>query len=217
MERFTPKWQGKPWLDDIHALHVYLLPTPGVDDALLSLVHACRPILLEHRIDPLAGPGKGDAGTLHITVDMDASMPSAQASPEDIRLLTEALHTELNDTAPFDLELGPPIGNVAGAVLDVWPEDEFLAVQRRVRTAIRKTRGQSALQHNGGRGHMTIGSAYAARSSDELNTRLRDLTPRRATMRVHTVFLLDVWHAIAPDTGGWRIDWRPVAEIPLVP
>ncbi|MFJ9379275.1 2'-5' RNA ligase family protein [Streptomyces sp. NPDC101455] len=199
----------------MRTLHVYLLPTAGVDDALLSLVHACRPILLEHPIDPLAGPEEGDAGTLHITVEMDASLPSEQASPKDIKLLTEALHTELRDTTPFDLELGPPIGNGTGAILDVWPEGKFVDLQTRVRTAIRTTRGESAIQHNGGRAHMTIGSAYAARSSDPLTARLRALTPRRATMHVRTVFLLDVWHAIAPDTGGWRINWYPVAEIPL--
>lgn len=172
-------------------------------------------MLLEYPIDPLMGPEPTDPGTLHVTVEMDASAPSDQVGREGVRLLVEELHKELADVAPFSLELGPPIGNVAGAVLDLWPEDDSIAVQQRVRSAIATARGASTLQHNGGRGHMTISSAYGTRSSDRLNSQLRALTPRRATMQVRSVALLDVWHGIASDTGGWRIGWSPVAEIPL--
>jgi len=44
---------------------------------------------------------------------------------------------------------------------------------------------------------------------------LRAIIPRRAPLRIDTVHLLNVRFAIAPDTGGWRLSWEPIAEIPL--
>ncbi|WP_159402067.1 MULTISPECIES: hypothetical protein [Streptomyces] len=41
------------------------------------------------------------------------------------------------------------------------------------------------------------------------------ITPRRAPMRVDAIHLLSVRYDIAPDTGGWRMSWAPVAEVPL--
>ncbi|MGX9225100.1 hypothetical protein ACWV95_00215 [Streptomyces albus] len=37
MEKFVPRFQGRPWADGLRVLHVYVLPRPGVDDGLLSL------------------------------------------------------------------------------------------------------------------------------------------------------------------------------------
>ncbi len=51
--------------------------------------------------------------------------------------------------------------------------------------------------------------------SNPLNSRLRAITPRRAPLRVDILHLLNVRFAIAPDTGGWRLRWEPLAEIPL--
>lgn len=37
VEKFVPRFQGRPWADGLRVLHVYVLPRPGVDDGLLSL------------------------------------------------------------------------------------------------------------------------------------------------------------------------------------
>jgi len=39
MERFTPQFQGKPWVDGMEIIHAYVLPRPGVDDELLALAY----------------------------------------------------------------------------------------------------------------------------------------------------------------------------------
>lgn len=70
--------------------------------------------------------------------------------------------------------------SLAGAVLDVWPDTQAVALQQRVRTAIRAARGDGALLHDGGRLHMSLGYSYAAANSDPLNSRLRSITPLRA-------------------------------------
>ncbi|MFC9856263.1 MULTISPECIES: 2'-5' RNA ligase family protein [unclassified Streptomyces] len=197
-------------------IHAYLLPRPGVDDELMALAHACRPVLLNHPIDPAASSQTGDPGTLHITLDMIADAPSARISHGERQDMIGALHEELAGIAPFDTEVGPPISTVAGAVLDVWPEDEAVALQNRVRSTIRRTRGDRALQHSSGRLHMSLGYSYGPGDSDVLNSQLRNgIRPRRAPMHVDTVHLLNVRYDIAVDTGGWRMAWESLAEIPL--
>lgn len=215
MELFTPHFQGKPWVDGMEVIHAYLLPRVGIDDELLALAHAFRPALLDYPIDPAYPAQAGDPGELHVTIEMVADAPTAEISREEQQALVNALHKELADVAPFDTEVGPPIGNIAGAVLDVWPDDQAVVLQERVRAAIRTTRGDAALQHVGGRLHMSLGYSYDAANSDPLNSQLRAITPRRAPLRVDTVHLLNVHFAIAPDTGGWRMTWEPLAEIPL--
>lgn len=98
----------------------------------------------------------------------------------------------------------------------MWPDEEAVALQERVRSAIRSTRGETALQHQTGRPHMSLGYAYDSADSDALNSTLRNnIIPRRASLRVDAVHLLDVRYDIAPDTGGWRMTWESLAEIPL--
>ena len=90
-----------------------------------------------------------------------------------------------------------------------------MTLQGRTRAAIRATRGDAALQHNGGRIHCSLGYSYDSASSDRLNSALRAPTPRRAPLYVDTLHLLNVRFEIAQDTGGWRLSWEPIAEIPL--
>ncbi|WP_437054889.1 2'-5' RNA ligase family protein [Streptomyces sp. enrichment culture] len=216
MEPFVPKFQGRPWVSGMRVLHVYVLPRPGVDDNLLNLVETCRPILDNYPIDPQCGGEPNDAGLLHLTVEMLADAPSAEYDEEALADVVEALRSELADVSAFTTEVGPPIGNVAGAVLDVWPEADTVALIKRVRSAIRKSRGETVLQHSGGRPHISLGYSYDAASSDPLNSELRNkVTPRRATLVVDRVHLLDVAFTFDEGLGGWRMAWEPVAEIPL--
>ncbi|MFJ2744817.1 2'-5' RNA ligase family protein [Streptomyces sp. NPDC087440] len=216
MEPFVPKFRGRPWESGMGALHVYVLPRPGVDAELLRLVQACRPILAGYPIDPQYGSGPSDAGLLHLTGEMLADVPSADYDEAAREEIVAALHAELADMPPFMTQVGPPIGNASGAVLDVWPEEDVGAVIERVRGAIRATRGEDALQHSGGRPHISLGYSHARASSDPLNGELRNaVLPRRATLAVDRVHLLDVTWAFDDGLGGWRMAWDPVAEIPL--
>ncbi|MGV9884808.1 hypothetical protein [Streptomyces sp. NPDC003006] len=215
MEPFVPQFQGRQWVDGLRALHVYVLPRPGVDDDLLAMAKACGPLLAGHPVDPQYG-GDGDAGLLHLTGEMLADAPSGEYDQAARADLADALHAELADLAPFTTEAGPPLATVAGAVLDVWPDDEVLTVIERIRAAIRKTRGEAALQHSGGRPHISLGYSYRVASSDPLSSALRNkITPRRASLHVDRVHLLDVKWALDDDLGGWRMTWEPVAVIPL--
>lgn len=216
MEKFVPRFQGRPWPSGTSVLHVYVLPCPGVDDELLSLARACVPLMEEYPVDPqLSGTGD-DAGLLHLTVEMLADVPADEYDQSALQQLVEALGEELAVVAPFTTEVGPPMANIAGAVLDVWPEADAEVVREATRTAIRKARGEAALQHSGGRLHISLGYADGTGSSDRLNSRLRnEVTPRRAPLLVDRVHLLAVTWTEDEGSGGWRMSWDSVAEIPL--
>jgi hypothetical protein len=216
VEPFVPKFQGRPWTSGMRALHVYVLPRPGADDELLSIAQVCRPILLGYPIDPQYGSEPDDAGLLHLTGEMLADAPSAEYDEAARADVVDALTAELADVPAITTEVGPPIGNVAGVVLDVWPEADMVALIERIRKAIRKTRGDRALQHSGGRPHISLGYSYSSTSSDPLNSELRNkVVPRRATLFVDRVHLLDVAWTLDEELGGWRMTWEPVAEIPV--
>ncbi|MEJ8652802.1 hypothetical protein WKI65_33250 [Streptomyces sp. MS1.AVA.3] len=216
MEPFVPKFQGRPWVSGVRALHVYVLPRPGVDDDLLAMAQVCRPILAGYPIDPQCGSEPDDAGLLHLTGEMLADAPAAEYDEAARAELANSLSAELSYVAAFTTEVGPPIGNIAGVVLDVWPDEDAVALIERIRAAIRKTRGDVALQHSGGRPHISLGYSWGSASSDPLNSELRNMViPRRATLFVDRVHLLDVAWTLDEELGGWRMTWEPVAEIPL--
>ncbi|MEU4174709.1 hypothetical protein [Streptomyces sp. NPDC026589] len=205
-------------MSGMRVLHIYVLPRPGVDDELLGLAEACRPVLEGYPIDPQCGMDPSDTGVLHLTCEMLADAPSAGYDETALTEVADALRAELADMPAFTTEVGPPIGNIAGVVLDVWPEADTVALIDRIRSAIRKTRGDAALQHSGGRPHISLGNSYGTVSSDPLNSELRNkVVPRRASLLVDRVHLLDVAWTFDEGLDGWRMTWEPVAEIPLCP
>ncbi|MEU2573597.1 hypothetical protein ACIP3B_24660 [Streptomyces anulatus] len=58
--------------------------------------------------------------------------------------------------------------------------------------------------------------SYGTASSDPLSSELRNkVVPRRASLLVDRVHLLDVAWTFDEGLDGWRMTWEPVAEIPL--
>ncbi|MFD6115157.1 2'-5' RNA ligase family protein [Streptomyces yangpuensis] len=172
--------------------------------------------MADYPIDPQYSGSEGDTGLLHMTLEMLADARSAAYDRSALGQVVDALTTELAGVEPFTTQVGHPFSNIAGVEVDVWPDAEAIALTERVRAAIRKTRGEGALQHSGGRPHLSLGYSYGDTSSDGLNGPLRnEITPRQVPLRVDRVHLLDVTWAFAADIGGWRMSWEPVAEIPL--
>ncbi|MFG2836403.1 hypothetical protein ACGFYE_15575 [Streptomyces zaomyceticus] len=197
-------------------LHVYVLPRPGVDDGVLSLARSCVPLAEGYPVGPQISATGDDAGLLHGTLEMLADAPATAYDETARQQLVEALGAKLAGIAPFTTEVGPPLANIAGVVLDLWPEAEFEKVREATRTAIREVRGEAALQHQGGRGHFSVLYADGTGSSDQLNSRLRnEITPRRAPLYVDRVHLVSVTWTEDEASGGWRMSMESVAEIPL--
>ncbi|MFJ4745445.1 2'-5' RNA ligase family protein [Streptomyces sp. NPDC088775] len=218
MRQFVPKFQGRPWVSGEQVLHVYVCPRAGVDDELLRLVGRATEVMAPYPIDPQAPHCPADPGWLHLTVEMVADAPSAAISGADRAGLVKALADGLADFDMFETEVGPPIANVAGAVLDVWPDRQAVALQDRVRSVLRAVRGDRAVTPSADRPHLSLGYACAAADSDPLNSVLRTtITPRRAPLLVDRVHVVDVTWAYEsmPGGDGWQMSWTPVAEIPL--
>ncbi|MFE1405479.1 2'-5' RNA ligase family protein [Streptomyces sp. NPDC058770] len=219
MKSFLPRFRGQPWVSGERVLHVYVCPQAGVDDELLRLVHGATEAMAPYPIDPQAPDCPADPGWLHLTVEMIADVPAAAINGRERADLVAALTDGLADFDAFETEVGPPIANIAGAVLDVWPQDRAVALQNRVRDVIRAVRGEGAVMPSSDRPHLSLGYAYAEADSDPLNSVLRTrVTPRRAPLAVDRIHVLDVkWLRTVMPTGveGWRMSWDTVAVVPL--
>ncbi|MFG2684335.1 2'-5' RNA ligase family protein [Streptomyces sp. NPDC048392] len=155
---------------------------------------------------------------LHITIAMDTSVPADQIGQEETDAFVSTLRQHLADAPTFRVMCGPPIANRAGAVLDVFPNDELDDLQALVNKSLLDARGPSAVLYEPGRPHASLGYSYDAADSDPLQSALRAITPRHAAWTVSRVHVLDVvWHLHQHDGGGemWRMSWTSVADIPL--
>ncbi|MFF4814548.1 hypothetical protein ACFY2K_08160 [Kitasatospora sp. NPDC001309] len=212
MEKFVPKFQGAPWPDGAHVLHVYAVPNLQADLPLARLVNECRSAMNPYPITPI-----GD-DTLHCTIEMVADTTADKITPEERDDLVAALHTHLAFTGPLEVTAGSPIANRAGAFLDLSPDERLVDLREQVRDAIREVRGPGALLHDGGRHHISLGYAWAEASSDALQTALRRISPSHVTVRFSALHLLDVKFQQVPRPGdelAWELTWEPVATIPL--
>ncbi|MGK4581760.1 2'-5' RNA ligase family protein [Kitasatospora sp. HPMI-4] len=210
MQKFVPSFQGAPWPDGARVLHVYARPNRS-EPALARLLAACTEAMAPY-------PITAQAELLHCTIEMVADTTSDTITGPDRTALTAALNRHLAGTAPLQLTAGSPIANRAGALLDLHPDDELLALRERVREAIRETRGPGALLHHGGRPHITLGYAWDHSDSDSLQSALRRICPSHVPLTISAVELLDVTWSQQPRPGGqsgWTMSWTPVATIPL--
>ncbi|MFI1314561.1 2'-5' RNA ligase family protein [Streptomyces albidoflavus] len=214
MDRFVPQFQGQDWVDGMRVLHVYALPREDVDRDLLALTQQIRPHMQGYPIDPVTS--ETGFAELHLTLEMIADAPATDIPETERAELVAALAREVAPLPPISTQVGPPLGNVAGVVLDVDPDEEVVVLQDRVRAAVRSARGEAALRHSGGRPHLQAGYSFGTTSSDPLNGVLRnEVATRRAPLEIDRVHLLDVRWGLAGDTGGWRMSWTPVAEVRL--
>ncbi|MCX4666466.1 2'-5' RNA ligase family protein [Streptomyces sp. NBC_01381] len=212
MKKWTPSFQSRQWRDGMRVRHVYALPESNTDTELLALVEACRSSMASYPIDLQRDD------LLHITIAMDTSVPADQMSQQDTVVFVAALRKELAGIPAFRVMCGPPIANKAGAVLDVFPNDELDGLQGLVWKALLDARGPSAVLYETGRPHASIGYSYDAADSDPLQSTLRAITPRHAAWTVSRVHVLDVayHHNKLPDgRSAWQMSWERVAEIGL--
>ncbi len=215
MKKFVPHFQGAPWPDGARVLHVYALPAPdalGAGAKLANLVGACREAMTPHPITAL------EDGLLHCTIEMVADTTAERIGPAERAELAGALRDHLTGSAPLTVRAGSPITSRAGAFLDLGPDEGLVDLRERVRDAVRAVRGADALQHDGGRAHMSLGYAWAEGDSDPLQGALRRISPSHADFHVGSLHLLEVGFRTVPrgaGATGWEISWEPVAQIAL--
>lgn len=106
MKRFTPSFRGRPWKGD-RVLHVYALPDPDVDAALLALAGACHTAMAPYPIRALGND------QLHLTVEMVTDTTADAIGESEREVLVEALREKLAAAEPVHTEIGHPYSNRA--------------------------------------------------------------------------------------------------------
>lgn len=210
MKKFVPRWQEAPWPDGLRALHVYACPDLEVDHQLARLVRQCHEAMRDYPITPLDTH-------LHATIEMVADTSSDRITDRERCALAGALRSHLANAAPIEVRAGSPITNVAGAVLDLSPDEQLVDLTDRVRTALVQARGSEVVRHNGGRHHISLGYAWAEADSDTLQSTLRRISPSHAPFHITKLHLLDVQWRQQPrgDDHAWEISWDHLDTLPL--
>jgi hypothetical protein len=205
MRPFTFSRAGRPWPPGLTLLHAYVVADTARDRELAALVAGCRAATGD---EPLAHVG--DAW-LHITL-CQVTMPAHEVPASDRAALAGRIGQQLAATAPFTITVGDPFCVPTGVVLGIAGGGDRLAeVRSRVSAAAGAVLGPAAVGGTDGILHMTESYAWGQAEDDRIQARVDAVRPRRATMRVDAVQLVDV----AVDQQAKTITWAPVAVIAL--
>ncbi|MFJ9712138.1 hypothetical protein [Streptomyces sp. NPDC101234] len=139
-------------------------------------IAACRAAMQEYPIWCLPDD------LVHITIEMNAAAPSEQISADQRARLVAALQARLTGFAPFTVLCGSPLANRSGAILDTHPDQRLAALRNLARAALWEVHDSPAVAHEGGRGHASLGYAYARADSDPLQSALRRISPSHAPL-----------------------------------
>ena len=199
------------WAAGETRLHVYVLPNLSVNLQLRELVHRIRSVIASY---PALSPVPDE--WLHATVQAITGAPADGVSLHQRTEMVAALRRQVAGMAPFEVTAGAPIADQAGVLLDLdqdMPGEPFDMLSSGVRAAIGEIFGESALQHDPGPPHVTLGYASGPEDSGVVQAMLRrQVRPGRAPMRVDAVYLVDVIQDAALSQYRWR---TPIAVIPL--
>lgn len=183
-----------PWERNDGSLHLYALPDDAVADRLSEA---------QGRLDGLPNLPLMPRPWLHFTVQRLAQFDDIGQA--ELSRLCAALGRELDDLAPFDLDLGSPqVHEVAVEVL-ASPSPGWDALVDAVRRAVVDTFGD-AMPERPYAPHVSLAYATGEVDDETLRSRLAD-TPAVGRLRVDSVGLMSV--TVRPEVGTF--DWVELA------
>ncbi|QKW23908.1 hypothetical protein HUT16_36690 [Kitasatospora sp. NA04385] len=215
MRRFDPVFGTVAWPEGLRVLQVYALPDVGAEPALGALVDGVRAAVSGAPVVPIADD------RLHVTLDMVTDAPARDVPEPERAALAGALRAALAGTAEIGLLAGSAVATPRGVLIDLHPDGELAALQRRVRAAIHSVRGPGSTGYRLGVLHLSAGYAAADTDTDPLTVLLHRVRPGHAPLTLRQVALVEVfWRPAATPTGGavgWTIDWTVLERFPLAP
>ncbi|MGA5822592.1 2'-5' RNA ligase family protein [Kitasatospora sp. NPDC094028] len=213
MKPFHPTFGRTPWPDGLRVLQVYALPDLPAGSALSALLAGLREALAGFPVVPVPDD------RAHITLDMVTSGPADAVGEAERRELADRLRAVVAGTGPVRLQAGSPIAYRTGVRLDLHPDHELAALQRRVRTAVHQVLGPDSTAYPLGVLHTTAAYAAAETDTDELAQTVHRVRPGHAPFTVRRIILNEVYWRRVPVAGadlpGWQIDWDTIATVPL--
>jgi hypothetical protein len=204
MHAFTFRHGTAPWPAGLTLLHVYALADVARSQEVAALVRGCQAAT---RGEPLAHVADE---WLHITL-CQIAMPARTVDARQRVALAAEIGQALRGTGPCLVTVGPPVRVATGVILGVGDDGALADVRDLVSAGADAVLGAGMAVGNAGPLHLTESYAYADADDARIDSRLLAVRPRRASLLVDAVDLVDV----AADQDAKTITWSPVARIPL--
>jgi hypothetical protein len=200
---FTFRHGSVPWPDGLTLLHVYALADVARSPELGSLMASCRQAIAGQPLAPI-----GD-DWLHVTL-CQVAVPAAAVDDRQRAALVAAITGALAPVAPFAMTVTEPARVLTGVLCGI-ADGPLEQVRRLASEATRSVLGQAAVGGSSGPLHMSQSYAYADADDARVDQALRSVRPRRATVPVDAVHLVDV----SADQATKAISWLTLATIPV--
>jgi 2'-5' RNA ligase superfamily len=200
---FTFRQGTGPWPDGLTVLHVYALGDVARSPGLAALMASCRRATAA---EPLAHVGDD---WLHVTLcQVTVQAPAIGAGRR--ATLAAAIGHAVAAVTPFTVTVTEPVRVPTGVICGI-ADGPLGRVRELVSEAARSVLGQAAIAGDSGVLHMSESYAYADADDARVDEELRAVRPRRATVPVDAVHLVDV----SADQATKAISWVTLARIPL--
>lgn len=203
MRAFTFRQGAVPWPDGLTLLHVYALGEVARSPGLGALMASCREATAG---EPLAHINDD---RLHVTL-CQVAVPARTIGAEQRAALGAAIGHATGGVTPFTITVTEPVRVLTGVLCGI-ADGPLERVRRLVSEAARSVLGQAAVGGDTGPLHMSESYAYADADDARVDEELRAVRPRRATVPVDAVHLVEV----SADQATKAVSWQLIARIPL--
>jgi hypothetical protein len=194
-----------PWPAGLTLLHVYVTANLVRAFELAAMIASCREAT---RGEPLTHVGDP---WLHITL-CQVTIPASSVDEGQRAALAASVGEKLIDVGPFTITVGPPFPVPTGVLLGV-ANGRLELVRHAVSDAVAGVLGTDAVGGNSGPLHMSESYAYADADDARIESELAAVHPRRASLLIEGVDLVDV----SADQAAKTITWTRSRGFPFPP
>ena len=205
VERYVFMYGSEPWPPGITTLQLYAPVSLELNPELAELLPRWRAALEG------APVGLVQDKDLHVTIDMISDAPGGDITAAERTALADAIRQGLAGTPAYRGRIGGALAYRSGAILDISPAEPLRQLHLTLRRAIHSVRGPSSTQYRVPKAHASIAYATGTANSDDYQSRLRQVDPNNAPLRLDEVQLVE----LHMDHQAGQVWWTTVASFPL--
>lgn len=196
---------AEPWPEGITTLQLYAPVDLSANPELAELLPRWRTAL------DGAPVGLVQDKDLHVTLDMISDAPGGDITAAERTALAEAIREALVNEPAYRGRIGGALAYRSGAILDISPAEPIRKLHLALRRAIHTVRGPNSTQYRVPKAHVSIAYATGTANSDDYQSKLRQVDPNNAPLRLDEVQLVE----LNMDHQAGQVWWTTVACFPL--
>lgn len=142
---------------------------------------------------------------------MVSDAPGGDITAAERTALAEAIRHELVSTPAYRGRISGALAYRSGAILDISPAEPLRQLHLVLRRAIHSVRGPNSTRYRVPKAHASIAYAIGTANSDDYQSKLRQVDPNNAPLRLDEVQLVE----LSMDHQAGQVWWTTVASFPL--